>query len=214
MTYTILDGANSEWTKGNNIGLLIRSDAPFAKFDSVKVDGAVVDKGSYTASEGSTKIDLAPAYLETLSVGSHSIAVVSTDGTASANFKVKAADVPPIPATYTVAFNMNGHGTQLAAQTVKDGEKAGKPAAPKASGYTFGGWYADEGLSKKFDFNSAIAADTTVYAKWTKNSVTPVNPGVPETGDSSHLLLWVLLLAASGAALTGTAIYSRKRKDY
>ena len=110
---------------------------------------------------------------------------------------------------------MNGHGTAPADQQVREGEAASKPADPKASGYTFGGWYADAACSTRYDFSSAIAADTTVYAKWTKNSVTPVgptDPTNPRTGDSSHLLLWVTLLAAGSAALTGTVIRGRKGK--
>ena len=33
-----------------------------------------------------------------------------------------------------------------------------------------------------------------------------------ETGDNSNIALWLALLMAAGAALTGTAVYSRKRK--
>ena len=34
----------------------------------------------------------------------------------------------------------------------------------------------------------------------------------PETGDDSNITLWMALLLVAGAALTGTAVYSRKRK--
>ena len=119
---------------------------------------------------------------------------------------------PPAPTYYTVSFNMSGHGTQITGQTVEDGGKATKPANPTASGYTFKGWYTDSTFQTAFDFNTAIHADTTLYAKWVSNSVTPTDPTNPKTGDNSNLLLWVMLLAVSGAALTGTAIYSRKRK--
>ncbi|MCQ2512586.1 MAG: BspA family leucine-rich repeat surface protein [Lachnospiraceae bacterium] len=36
-------------------------------------------------------------------------------------------------------------------------------------------------------------------------------PTTPKTGDNSHLLLWVLRIVVSGAALTGTVIYRRKK---
>lgn len=211
VVYTIIVGAGSEWTKGETEGLLITSDAPFAKFSSVKVDESTLAATNYAAEEGSTKITLAPAYLETLSVGTHSIEIVSNDGSASTNFTIKAT-VPPVPTSYTVTFNMNGHGTQITGQTVEDGGKATKPANPTASGYTFKGWYTDSTFQTAFDFDTAIHADTTLYAKWVTNSVTPTATNNPKTGDNSNMLLWVLLLAASGAALTGTAIYSRKRK--
>ena len=211
-TYTIISGANGEWTKGSTTGLAFTSDAPFGKFDNVKVDGSTIAATNYTAEEGSTKITLAPAYLETLRVGRHFVDVVSTDGTASTNFTVKSAAVPPVPTTYTVSFNMSGHGTQITGQTVEDGHKATKPVDPTASGYTFKGWYTGSTFQTAFDFNTAIHADTTLYAKWVTNSVKPTDPNTPKTGDNSHLLLWVVLLAASGAAMTGVAIYSRKKK--
>ena len=34
----------------------------------------------------------------------------------------------------------------------------------------------------------------------------------PQTGDDSNIALWIGVLLAAGAALTGTAVYSRKRK--
>ncbi len=135
---------------------------------------------------------------------------------------------PPTPANYTVTFNMNGHGTQVAAQTVKEGETATKPADPSASGYTFDGWYADATFSAKFNFDSAITANTTVYAKWTEvkkdeptdpadptnptQPTKPADPTSPQTGDNSHLFLWIALLLISGSALAGTAVYGKKRK--
>lgn len=40
----------------------------------------------------------------------------------------------------------------------------------------------------------------------------PEKPDVPETGDSSNILLAVALLLISGTGLAGTAVYSRRRK--
>lgn len=68
---------------------------------------------------------------------------------------------------YEVIFKMGGHGTQVAPQTVKEGNKATEPTAPSEEGYSFDGWYTDSKFTSKFDFSSAITADTTLYAKWT-----------------------------------------------
>ena len=76
------------------------------------------------------------------------------------------------PPTYTVTFNANGHGTAPDAQTVIQGDKATEPTAPTATGYTFGGWYREEGCTNAFDFNTAINANITLYAKWTINQYT------------------------------------------
>ncbi len=77
-------------------------------------------------------------------------------------------DTPtPTPTTtYTVTFNSNG-GSAVAAQTVNSGAKATKPADPTREGYTFGGWYTDEACTQAFNFDTAISANITLYAKWT-----------------------------------------------
>ena len=69
-------------------------------------------------------------------------------------------------ATYaTVSFDTDG-GTAIADQTVRVGAKAEKPADPTKSGYTFAGWYKEDTFTTVFDFDDAITADTTVYAKF------------------------------------------------
>lgn len=72
--------------------------------------------------------------------------------------------------TYNVNFEMGEHGKQVPAQTVVAGQKAAVPTAPTAKGWVFKGWYADKELKTPFDFNIAITADTTVYAKWAEES--------------------------------------------
>lgn len=67
-----------------------------------------------------------------------------------------------------VSFNTNGHGAAPASQTVELNGKAVKPADPTAEGYVFRGWYTTAACTTEFDFNTPIAADTTLYAKWTQ----------------------------------------------
>lgn len=120
--------------------------------------------------------------------------------------------MPPSPESYTVNFNMNGHGEQVTAQTITTGNKVTKPADPTENGWVFKGWYMDAAFQKAFDFDVDISSDTTIYAKWVADSTTPTDPRSPNTGDNSHILLWLMIFAISGATLTGTAIYSKKRK--
>ena len=70
--------------------------------------------------------------------------------------------------TYTVTFNVGDHGTAPTAQTVENGGKATKPENPTAKGWRFDGWYTDERYTARYDFDKAVTANTTLYAKWTQ----------------------------------------------
>ena len=89
--YRIVEGANGTWTQNSDGTLVFRANGDFNKFTGVKVDGTLIDAKNYTAVSGSTVITLKADYLKTLSVGTHKIAVVYTDGECSANFEVKKA---------------------------------------------------------------------------------------------------------------------------
>ena len=70
--------------------------------------------------------------------------------------------------TYTVTFNIQGHGAAPASQRVDYGGTVTEPADPTADRYTFGGWYKEEGCSNEWNFGTdTVAGDTTIYAKWT-----------------------------------------------
>ena len=129
----ITAGANGSWQKGTKDGLTFTSNAAYKHFQKVQVDGKDLDASNYTVKEGSTIVTLKTSYLETLSVGKHTLAIVSETGTATTEFTVKAA---------------------------------------------------------------AVTDDTQS----------------PQTGDDSNIALWIAVLLAAGTALTGTAVYSRKRK--
>lgn len=125
----IIAGANGTWQKGTKAGLAFTSNAAFTYFQKVKVDGKDIDASNYTVKEGSTIVTLKAEYLETLSVGKHTLAIVSETGNAETEFTVKAA-----------------------------------------------------------------AADDTQSL---------------QTGDSSNVMLWLVVMLAAGTALTGAVLYSR-----
>ena len=76
------------------------------------------------------------------------------------------------PVVYTITFNSND-GTSVAPQDVNAGEKLTEPTpAPTKVGFTFDGWYEDSTFSKKFDFNTPITDNMTLYANWTENKYT------------------------------------------
>ena len=88
--YEILDGANSSWTQNSDGSLSIRGSGAFSEFVGVKVDGKSVDEKYYTVKEGSTIVTLKAGYLNTLTVGSHTLEMIWTDGSASTTFSVNA----------------------------------------------------------------------------------------------------------------------------
>lgn len=69
---------------------------------------------------------------------------------------------------YTVTFNVGDHGTAPAPQKVENGGKATKPENPTAKGWRFDGWFTDERCTARYDFDKAVTANTTLYAKWTQ----------------------------------------------
>ena len=76
------------------------------------------------------------------------------------------------PVVYTITFNSND-GTSVAPQNVNAGEKLKEPTpAPTKVGFTFDGWYEDSTFSKKFNFDTPITDNMTLYAKWTENKYT------------------------------------------
>ena len=88
--YKIIEGANGIWTQNSDGTLTFRANGDFSKFTGVKVDGTLIDAKNYTAVSGSTVITLKADYLKTLSVGTHKLMVVYTDGECSTNYEIKA----------------------------------------------------------------------------------------------------------------------------
>ncbi len=75
--------------------------------------------------------------------------------------------------TYTVSYETNG-GSAIDAVDVEENDKVARPTDPTKTDYTFVGWYTDnDTFQNAFDFdNDVITEDITLYARWSKNSVT------------------------------------------
>ncbi len=68
-------------------------------------------------------------------------------------------------AIYTVTFDSQG-GSEVAPQSVVEGECATRPADPTRYSYAFTGWYTDEACTTAFSFDTPITGDITLYAGW------------------------------------------------
>ena len=86
----ITAGDGAAVTQGEKNELTFTSDASFADFVRVELDGTALDEKNYTKKEGSTIITLNRDFVATLSVGEHTLAIISQHGTATAKFTVKA----------------------------------------------------------------------------------------------------------------------------
>ncbi|HRX14121.1 MAG TPA: leucine-rich repeat protein [Eubacteriales bacterium] len=57
-------------------------------------------------------------------------------------------------------------GTLISEQNVPQGEILNEPNDPQKNGYVFIGWYTDENCVQEYDFNIAVNANQSIYAKW------------------------------------------------
>ena len=131
-TYTVevTAGANSTWKKGSKEGLSFTSNAAYSYFQKVQIDGNDVDQSNYTVQEGSTIVSLNAAYLETLPVGKHTIAIVSDTGTATTEFTIVAAQENEGPVTNNHPDNPNDQLGNTNNQP-NNGSSDANPALPK-----------------------------------------------------------------------------------
>ena len=169
--YQIIDGANGKHTIGKDGTLTFRSNAPFSEFKAVLVDGVIVDPSNYDVSKGSTIVRLKQSFLDTLSKGSHTIAIQSIGGTATANFSVTAS---------SNSGNTGSGGTT--------GGTTGSATTPTPSTPTAGitNVQPNGGTQAAPNTNNQAAPKTTVNAK------------APVTGEASQVASVMLALLIAG----------------
>ena len=101
-TYSNTEGANQTWTKGSNVNaqFIFKRDTDdeltFSHFSGILIDGNEIDESKYYKEEGSVIVKLKPAFLETLSVGKHTLTAMFDDGIdPTVNFIVAEKGVVP-----------------------------------------------------------------------------------------------------------------------
>ena len=110
----ITAGDGAAVTQGEKKELTFTSDASFADFLRVELDGTALEEKNYTKREGSTIITLNRDFVATLSVGEHTLAIVSQHGTATAKFTVKAKPAETATTQPTVTPQPTAQPTQTA----------------------------------------------------------------------------------------------------
>lgn len=92
--------------------------------------------------------------------GSATITVETSDGGFRASCSVEVFNA------YTVSFESNG-GTVFGDRLVREGMTVNLPDTPEKPGYSFTGWYVDEGFAfRRWDSEDTVTSDVTLYAKW------------------------------------------------
>ena len=89
--------------------------------------------------------------------------------TASTLYQVICGELDTEPATIT--FEENG-GSEVNDITKPYGSLIGSLPTSEKTGYTLEGWYADEGLTQRFELTKMPQGGATAYAKWTANEYT------------------------------------------
>lgn len=81
---------------------------------------------------------------------------------------------------FNIYFNTNG-GSNIDTQIVLENNTISKPNDPIKDGYIFDGWYIDSTFNNKYDFNTIINDNITLYAKWIESiKITyDLNGGIP-----------------------------------
>ena len=129
---------------------------------------------------------------------------------------IEALDAAMVPSgnTFVVTFDSQG-GSDVAAQTVKEGEKAAEPTAPTRTDYIFTGWYTEAACENRYDFDTPVTAPITLYAGWSydgdSQSTIPM-PGSPVTSDGTTTVttqLWPGVSAGTAAVSVTTFTMNR-----
>lgn len=227
--YSIIAGADGKWKDTSAEGLAFTSDANFADFVSVKVDGTVIDAANYDAKEGSTIITLKNAYLKTLKEGEHTLTIVSKDGEASTKFTIehehKLTKVEAKKETCTEKGNSEYYTcecgkwfkdekaeTEIVDKTSVEIKAAGHKAATEWSRDAKSHWHkctvcgeaADEKKAHDFDKETGKICQTCKY-----------DVDNPKTGSEAHITVMATLMTVSVVVMAGVAAYfvwDKKRK--
>ena len=128
--------------------------------------------------------------------GDATYSVTNTDGTTVVYFtdaqaandyaKESGAQAPEV-LKVTVTFDSN-QGTAVDSQLVTVGDKVVKPADPTKKGYTFSGWFTDEGCTNAYDFDADVDGtqpEFTLHAGW-KAAPATVEPGTGDNGNNGN----------------------------
>ncbi len=104
VTYKITKGDKATWYKNSAKSLSFTANGKYSDFEGVEIDGKKLDSKYFTAADG-TVVTLKSAFLQKLTAGKHTIAILFGDGQADGSFTVAANMDTTNPET-SDSFNM------------------------------------------------------------------------------------------------------------
>lgn len=144
------------------------------------MDSASPDAAIHAAKILTTAYSAPPAGAPAFSYAYNNYDIVYRDGTAAV----------------TVTFDATGGLPALQTASTKQGESLGAAMAPDPSyeGYTFLGWYTEpDGGGARFDGNTVVNADMTVYAYWKAGLPDQGGSDIAQTSDTMGVGIWIVL---------------------
>lgn len=129
--YKVIEGADVTYTINKDGNLTMRADSKYKNFKGIEIDGKTVDSKNYTAWSGSTYVKFKKDFVNTLSVGKHTVKFKFTDGYATTSLTIAKKDNSDTknpsdnkkPDTNT---NTSGNGTNNTTTTANTQIKAPK----------------------------------------------------------------------------------------
>lgn len=129
--YKVIEGADVTYTINKDGNLTMRADSKYKNFKGIEIDGKTVDSKNYTAWSGSTYVKFKKDFVNTLSVGKHTVKFKFTDGYATTSLTIAKKDNSDTknpsdnkkPDTNT---NTSGNGTNNTTTTANAQVKAPK----------------------------------------------------------------------------------------
>lgn len=189
----VTEATDTSYTLGSDATATIKSTGDYNKFECVKMDGIIVDETNYTVAEGSTIVTFKAEYLETLSVGEHTVTIHYTDGSS-------------VSSELTILADTSDSDTSDSDTTDSDSNTGDSDITDSDSNTSDSD--TTDSDTENDDNNSVGNSDSDSNAEASGADVTAASG--TNTGDNSNMTLWITLI---GVCMLGVlAIFMMKKK--
>ncbi|MCD8398499.1 MAG: hypothetical protein LUD12_15205 [Lachnospiraceae bacterium] len=232
--YIIEAATDDEYTIGKDSSAVVKCNGELSEFISVAVDGVTVDASNYTLTEGSTIITFTQDYMDTLSVGVHTVTLTYTgDRTVNALLTVKelTSDSETESETETTAAGSETGTESETTATESETDAAGSETDVNGNETDASGSETDAAGSEtdvdgtETDANDSetdesgtvtesetTAAETTATATETTATDSETDSSVA-TGDNSPIEIYVAVMLLAMSILMAGTLYRRMNKN-